>query len=511
MYKRKSNYERVKEVMEEQELSGDVYQEEMDIIRRTRAAYPAMPVAAIRQALAELSANAEVIRNGTTYGITATVHAERQLGRMLAGYVRSPRIRSPDDLPAKLVEVETDLQVSLSPSQRAAVLGAVGCRLGIITGGPGAGKTTVLKALCSLYEATHKGKEVMLMAPTGRAAHRMSQQTGRKAATIHSAIYTGIGMAAYEPGELAPGLVVVDEASMLHIQLAADLLRALDPATQVIMVGDTYQLPPVGPGQVLADAIECGLPVYQLTDNFRQQSGSLLANNLEHVRYGDNQLIYGDDLRLMETSSDADTEALTAAIYSAMLQEGRDVQILSPIGKAGGVCSCKELNRTLRDWCNPAAPEKLEVTIGNRIYRVGDRIVQLRNTPQARNGDSGMVVRIIGDDTPRIGIHFDGEDNAVYYDIDQVEQDELLDHSYAVTVHKSQGSEYDWVVIPLAQAHVRSWCTNMVYTAMTRAKEGVVLIGNKEVLQGAINSPCPPRATKLQAEIRHHLDLAAQL
>lgn len=388
-------------------------------------------------------------------------------------------------------------------------MGAVGCRFGIITGGPGTGKTTVLKALCGMYEATRKGKEIMLMAPTGRAAHRMAQQTGRKATTIHSAVYTGLGLAAYEPGELAPGLVVVDEASMLHVTLAADLLRALDPATQVILVGDTYQLPPVGPGQVLTDAIECGLPVYQLTDNFRQQSGSLLADNLERVRYGDNNLTYGDDLRLMETSSDKDTEALTAAIYSAMQQEGRDVQILSPIGKAGGTCSCMALNATLRDWCNPPATEKVEIAIGDRIYRVGDRVVQMHNTPQARNGDTGIVERIIGDDLPHIGIHFDGEDDVVYYDVDQVERDELLDHAYAVTVHKSQGSEYDWVIVPLAQAHIRNWCSNMIYTAMTRAKKGVILIGDKSILESAIGSPCPPRATKLLDEIRRNLDLAA--
>lgn len=509
MYVKKSNYEKVKEAIEEQELSGDVYQEELDIIRRVRAAYPTMPVAAIRQALVELADNAVVIRNDSTYGLTATIHAERQLGRLMAGYVRSPRIRNSDDLPGKLAEVETDLQVSLSPSQREAVLGAVTCRLGIITGGPGSGKTTVLKALCGLYGATHMGKDIMMMAPTGRAAHRMAQQTGRKASTIHSVIYTGMGMARYEPGELAPGMVVIDEASMLHVTLAADLLRALDPGTQVILVGDTYQLPPVGPGQVLFDAIECGIPTFRLTDNFRQQSGSLLADNLQRVRYGDDSLTYGDDLRLMETDSDGNTEALTAAIYSALLQEGKDVQILSPVGKAGGVCSCKDLNSILRDWCNPPSSEKVEVIIGDRVYRVGDRVVQLHNTPQARNGDTGIVEKIIGDDLPHIGIHFDGEDDVVYYDVDQVERDELLDHAYAVTVHKSQGSEYDWVIVPLAQAHVRSWCCNMIYTAMTRAKKGVVLIGNRDILTEAIASPCPPRATRLLDEIRRNLDLAA--
>lgn len=509
MYQKKSYYERVKEIIEEQELSGDIYQEELDIIRRTRAAYPTMPVSAVRQALAELADNAVVIRNDSTYGLTATIHAERQLGRLMAGYVRSPRIRNSDDLPGKLAEVETDLQVTLSPSQRAAVLGAVTCRMGVITGGPGAGKTTVLKALCGLYGATHMGKDIMMMAPTGRAAHRMAQQTGRKASTIHSVIYTGMGMARYEPGELAPGLVVIDEASMLHVALAADLLRALDPATQVILVGDTYQLPPVGPGQVLADAIECGIPTYQLTDNFRQQSGSLLADNLERIRYGDSHISYGPDLQMIDTNSDNDTETLTAAIYATMLQEGRDVQILSPIGKAGGTCSCKALNATLRDWCNPPALEKVEITIGDRVYRVGDRVVQLHNTPQARNGDTGIVEKIIGDDLPHIGIHFDGEDDVVYYDIAQVERDELLDFAYAVTVHKSQGSEYDWVIVPLAQAHVRSWCANMIYTAMTRAKKGVILIGDRSILETAIGSPCPPRATRLLDEIRRNLDLAA--
>lgn len=296
---------------------------------------------------------------------------------------------------------------------------------------------------------------------------------------------------------------------MLHVTLAADLLRALDPGTQIIMVGDTYQLPPVGPGQVLADAIECGIPTFQLTDNFRQASGSLLADNLQRVRYGDDSLTYGDDLRLMETNSDKDTEALTAAIYSAMQQEGQDVQILSPIGKAGGVCSCKTLNETLRDWCNPPSPEKVEIAIGGRVYRVGDRVVQLHNTTRARNGDTGVVERIIGDDTVQIGIHFDEDDDTVYYDVDQVERDELLDFAYAVTIHKSQGSEYDWVVVPLAQAHIRNWCSNMIYTAMTRARKGVILIGDKSILETAIDSPCPPRATRLLDEIQRNLDLAA--
>lgn len=509
MYQKKSNYERVKEIMEEQELSGDTYQEEAEIIRRTRAAYPAMPVPAIRQALAELSQNAEIIRTGTTYGLTDTIHAERQLGRMLADYLRSPYVRCSDTLPAQLAEVESTLQVTLSPSQREAVLGAMSARLGIITGGPGTGKTTVLRALCTLYEVTHRNREIMLMAPTGRAAHRMTQQTKRKATTIHSAIYTGTGIPLYEPGELAPGLLVVDEASMLHVRLAADLFRALDPSTQVILVGDTYQLPPVGAGQVLVDAIDCGIPVFQLTDNFRQASGSLLADNLEHVRYYDDDLTYGDDLRLMETSNDEDAEALTAAIYSAMIQEGRDVQILSPIGKAGGVCSGKNLNNTLRDWCNPPSPEKLEVTIGDRVYRVGDRVIQLHNTAQARNGDTGTIECIVGADEPRLGIAFDGESKVVYYDISQIEQDELLDHSYAVTIHKSQGSEYDWVIIPLAQRHVRSWYSNMIYTAMTRARKGVILIGNRDILREAISSPRPPRATRLRDEIRRSTDFAA--
>ena len=192
MYQKKSYYERVQEIIEEQELSGDTYQEELDIIRRVRATYPTMPVAAIRQALVELSDNAVVTHDGTTYSITATAHAERQLGRLIAGYIRSPRVRCPDDLPGKLAEVEADLQVSLSPSQRAAVLGAVGCRMGIITGGPGTGKTTVLKALCSLYESTHRGKEIMLMAPTGRAWHP-DHHGGRHLPATPSGARTGPG------------------------------------------------------------------------------------------------------------------------------------------------------------------------------------------------------------------------------------------------------------------------------------------------------------------------------
>lgn len=514
---KKSDIEKVKEVLEAQELSGDVWQPEDEIIVRCQVAYPRLIPRDVRGALRELCSLGEVVqREGDWYGLKETVRAERQLATRIADYIAHPHLlyaTAPTEQDNLMATEEASLQlgIGLAQSQYKAVAQALGCRLSIIYGGPGTGKTTTLKALCQAYEIMHRYDRIMLLAPTGKAARRMAEQTERDAATIHSVIYSGYGCCQYryQEGELAPGLVVVDEASMLSVVLLNDLLRALSDRTQVILVGDPAQLPSVGPGNVLGDLLASGVPAFELTDNFRQQAGSILADNVMRVREGDDALVFGEDTTYLSAGSDAETEALVIAIAYHLQHEGKSVQILTPIGQGGGVCSAAEINTIIRDWLNPPAPDKLEVVIGGQTYRVGDKVMQTHNNEAAKNGEVGVITSITGEDEISIGIHFGDAIHPVSYSVDVIERDDLITHAYAVTIHKSQGSEYDYVIIPVAKAHTRSWVRPAIYTALSRAKKGAYIIGDLDVLEAAIATPATERHTDLLPLIRAHLGQAA--
>ena len=250
-----------------------------------------------------------------------------------------------------------------------------------------------------------------------------------------------------------------------------------------------------------------GLPTYRLQSNFRQSCHSLICEDLKLIKERTPALRFNsDEILLLETMSSQDTEYLALSIYLALRAEhGNQVQMLTPVGPAGGVCSARQFNCLAQDHINPHAPDKLEVVIDGTTYRLGDRVIQLQNNSFARNGDVGTIVGIVGDSSITVQIKFDFmDDGVICYPLRELEGG-LIQLAYALTVHKAQGSEYDYVVIPLANEHVFSWSNNMIYTAISRAKKRVVLVGSRWLLEHAIQTSLPPCRSEFAEKIRRHL------
>ena len=493
--------EKVLESIAKVEKNGDVYQQECDIVARCQAAYPYLPESHILVALRELSANETLLHIGDTYALAVTGNNEQYLAWQCMEYLTNHAPLNPFDAVSAVRDAEEHLGIQLSPSQRNAAMGGLQTRLCIITGGPGSGKTTMLNVLCTAAELA-LGDSIMLMAPTGKAAHRLSEQTGREATTIHSVLYTGCGYRRYGDGELNAKLVVVDEASMLSTNLLADLFRTVSAQARIILVGDPDQLPAVGPGRILADLISSGLPVHRLTDNFRQVNTGCLAQAIGYIRDGRAEIPHADgSVQFLETLSSYDAEMLALSIYTSKTMEGWNVQLLSPVGSAGGVCSAAALNNSAQALVNPSSPEKLEVPIGGTLYRLGDKVIQTKNNAYARNGDVGRITNISNcNGEIYITVLFAFGD-AVTYSRSEIQNLALLDLAYALTVHKAQGSEYDCVIVPVVPEHLHMWSRNMLYTAASRARQTLILLGSRAVFEQAVTTPLPNRDTRLLALI----------
>lgn len=501
----KTNTEKVMQVIRELESGNNVYHDEKTITKRCRGTFPEMNVSAVYTALTELCEAGLLVREGGTYAITETRYDEDYLAQAVARYITDNEPRDRLQPEEELRRAETAMSICLSRSQRAAVIGSLSHRLSVITGGPGSGKTTMMQALCAALPDAAPS-DIMLLAPTGKAARHLAEQTGREATTVHAGIYEGLSTRKYDNGTLTPRLLVVDEASMLSIRLLADLLRSVSDAVRVVLVGDPDQLPAVGAGQVLRDLLGSTLPVYQLSDNFRQQNGSQLADAVELVRLGRTDLQYdGQTLDLVPTASVQDAELLTQSLYTTMYQMGVQAQILTPYGDAGGPCSTVSLNAVIRDRVNPRTPAKLEAQIDGKTYRQGDEVIVCSNYRDVKNGDMGRIVGVGSADEVCVDVEFDFLSSSVRFTQAEIESRHLLDHAYAITVHKSQGSEYDTVIIPLLPHHKHMWCNNMIYTALSRARKKVYLVGDADVLNYAIQTPLEPSNSLLLQKIRWNL------
>lgn len=494
--------EKVLSIIEAHEKSGDVYQTRAGIIARVQGRCPEITSDEISLILANLSQSGNLVHIGDEYAITDTRYAEDQAAKLTAELIQHNDPPSEIDVAAAMALAEEGLGFTLSSGQFAAIRGAMTHRASIITGGPGTGKTTVLRALCDAFEA-YSAESILLLAPTGKAARRLSEQTGRPAMTVHSLLHS-FGR---ENANLGTGLMVIDEASMLSIPLFFEVLKALPCEMRLVLVGDPNQLPAVGPGQVLQDLLTSGLPVYRLTKNYRQGEHSVIRDNLSLILSGCSKLHYDhDNFLLLETNSVQDTEYLALSVFLALRAEhGNQVQMLTPVGPAGGVCSARRFNELAQVHINPKASDKLEVVIDRTTYRLGDRVIQTQNNGSARNGDVGTIVGIVGDSSITVQIKFDfAEDDVICYPLKELEGG-LIQLAYALTIHKAQGSEYDYVVIPLAEEHVFSWSCNMVYTAISRAKKRIVLVGSRWLLDHAIHTPLPPCRSELASKIRRYL------
>ncbi len=404
----------------------------------------------------------------------------------------------------RLDEAMKSTGIQLSDHQRQALIGALESKVFIITGGPGVGKTSILRVLVDVLEKS--GQKSALCAPTGRAAKRMTQSIGREAKTIHRLLNYRPGDEGGHSGQVkkvsCPWLVV-DEVSMVDLGLFHVLLKALNPGTRLILVGDPDQLPSVGPGQVLADLVTSGvIPRMHLTRIYRQQSGSLIIENAHRINRGimpilkdpdsggvsDFYFVQCDDpARGREVILDMVTNRIPRRFG---LDPVEDVQVISPMRHR--TLGAQELNSLIQDALNPGRDSI-------RGLRLGDKVMQLRNNYElgVYNGDMGRVLSV----DPRgesLTVDFDG--TIVEYDLAQADE---IRPAYAITVHKSQGSEFPAVVMPLYTGHYVLLQRNLIYTAITRARRLVVLVGSKKALYMAVkNDKMKTRNSTLKQRLR---------
>src|SRR4051794_35684228 len=385
--------------------------------------------------------------------------------------------------------------VELAPGQLEAVRLALTEKVAVLTGGPGCGKSFTVRSIVTLAAA--KGARIVLAAPTGRAAKRLTELTGAEAVTVHRLLQLRPGGDAAFDRErpLQADLVVVDESSMLDLLLANKLVRAVPPGAHLLLVGDVDQLPSVGAGEVLRDVLAAGSPVphVRLTQVFRQASRSGVVTNAHRINAGSPPHVRGlDDFFLFGTEDAEEAARLTVDVVVRRiparfgLDPRRDVQVLTPVHR--GPAGAAALNELLQEALTPARHDRSEKRFGGRVFRVGDKVSQVRNDYDKGangvfNGTQGTVTAI--DPVGQSVTVVTGEDETVEYDFGEL--DELV-HAYAVTVHRSQGSEYPCVVIPLTTSAWMLLQRNLLYTAVTRAQRLVVLVGSQRALAQAVRT-----------------------
>jgi exodeoxyribonuclease V alpha subunit len=389
--------------------------------------------------------------------------------------------------------VEAQLGVALAPGQREAVRMALSSKVLVITGGPGVGKTTIIRSILHILKA--KGVTPLLAAPTGRAAKRLGESTGLEAKTIHRLLEFNPKEGGFLRGNDLPldcDLLVLDEASMVDVPLMAAVLKALPVQAALLVVGDVDQLPSVGPGQVLADLIGCSVvPVARLTEIFRQAAASQIIVNAHRVNRGAMPELAAptgtpSDFIFVEAADPEDAAAKVVKVVSERIPARfgfnaiRDVQVLCPMNR-GGV-GARSLNLDLQTALNPQRQDQPVVERFGFTYRVGDKVMQIQNDYEkdAFNGDIGFVAAIDTDEA-EVLIDFDGRQIA--YEFGELDEVVL---AYATTIHKSQGSEYPAVVIPVLTQHYPMLQRNLLYTGITRGARLVVLIGQKSAVGIAV-------------------------
>lgn len=416
-----------------------------------------------------------------------TAYIEAHLAEMISHRLSQNKSFCYTDLDAELDKEEQILAVKLAPEQRLAVKTALTHGISIITGGPGTGKTMIQRALLDIYKRNHPGNEICCCAPTGRAARRMEQSTRFSASTVHKALglLAGEDGNYNEPAELTADLILVDEVSMLDIYLAEHLFCAVKNNCQIVLIGDADQLPSVGPGAVLSEMIasEC-IPVVRLDKVFRQSAESRIATNAKLIRHGNLGLEYGPDFQFMDSASTTESAEKVAEIYMQEIAKyGVDnVALLSPFRQRTET-GVNALNELIRDLVNPPDNEKAEVKFGKRIFRCGDKVMQIKNHDDVNNGDIGYITKIINMDSETILYINFGDGKLKEYDAGDLD---MLDLGYASTIHKSQGAEYQSVIINLQCAHAIMLTRPLIYTAITRGKKRVIIVGERRALCMAI-------------------------
>jgi exodeoxyribonuclease V alpha subunit len=462
---------------------------------------------AVIDCLAELVDEEGVVREelpddtdeGAAIYLVAFHRAEISLANQLRSLLAAPtdRLAAFDgvDWTKALAWLGSRTGAELAPAQQEAVRLALTNRVAVLTGGPGCGKSFTVRSIVTL--ALAKRAKVVLAAPTGRAAKRLTELTDHEASTVHRLLELRPGGdAAYDRDHpLDADLVVVDEASMLDLLLANKLAKAIAPGAHLLLVGDVDQLPSVGPGEVLRDLLADGTPIphVRLTQVFRQAQRSGVVTNAHRINSGDYPQVTGMPDFFLFAEDDAELAAqLTVDVVARRipakfgLDPRRDVQVLAPMHR--GPAGAGALNTLLQEALTPARPNLPERRFGGRVFRVGDKVTQIRNNYDKGangvfNGTLGVVTALdVVEQT--LTVRTD-EDEDVEYEFGEL--DELV-HAYAVTIHRSQGSEYPCVVIPITMSAWMMLQRNLLYTAVTRAKRLVVLVGSKRAIGQAVRA-----------------------
>jgi exodeoxyribonuclease V alpha subunit len=479
---------------------GHVFAPEADLLRQAEATLE-IPRGLLEGAITDLTREEQVVAEevpGKGRGIyLKPLHvAEEQVARRLHDLLRAPRLPIRIDVERALEWVEGVTRLHLAPQQREAIRMALCQKALVITGGPGTGKTTILRCIIQILEK--KGVRIHLASPTGRAAKRMSEATGREAMTIHRLLEWSPARGGFQRGAQRPletDLIVVDEASMIDIPLMNSLLRAIPLMATLVLVGDADQLPSVGPGAVLRDILDSGrVPAVPLTEIFRQAEQSRIVRNAHRVNRGEfpdlSRPPRGEECDF-HFLPEEDPEGLQKLIVDLAcrrlparygLNSIEDIQVLTPMHR--GVIGAAQLNAALQEALNPPRAGGLEVMRGGRVFRAGDRVMQIRNNydKEIYNGDIARIGRVDPEEQ-EVVVHMDGR--SVIYDFSELDE---LTLAYAVTVHKSQGSEYPAVILPVHTTHYPMLQRNLLYTAITRARRLLVLAGTKKALALAIKN-----------------------
>ncbi len=451
--------------------------------------------------------------------LPALLAAEREVGRRVLTLAseKVPGAPSPEQTVDWLAGRGELAGVILSEQQAAAVAGALAERITVITGGPGTGKTTIVRVIVKACRAL--GREVALAAPTGRAAKRMEELAGADASTIHRLLEYDPFKAAFTRNEDEPlemDTLVIDESSMIDVPLARDLLRAIPDGAQVIFIGDANQLPSVGPGTFFRDLVASdAVPVYELTEIYRQAAQSLIVENAHRLIAGEKPLLVpwkksrGEDClfvhaREPERGADLVIRAVTRELPPLGFPP-EETQVITPMHR--GPLGVTQLNRRLQEAINPESPRKAQVRYGDHTMREGDRVLQVVNNydKEVFNGEIGRVTHVNLQDR-HVTVAFD--DQEINYDHQDLDQLQL---AYAMTVHKSQGSEYRCVVIVMHSTHYIMLRRNLLYTALTRAEEMAVLVVNSAgIMRAALNSEEQQRYTLLTERLQGRMTVEGE-
>jgi len=493
----------------EAEVEGHLCLEKHDFLRRTLRLLETPEITedmAAGRAYHLVQENRLVCYDGYVYrSSTATVenniafHITQQMKMEVEPY---------EHLDLAIMGEERKLKIRLAPEQRDAVKMALSSKFCVITGGPGTGKTAVQKAILDLYREKYPEATIVCCAPTGQAAQKMKESSGLPASTIHKALC----IKANPDGSLTTGimlnadLILVDEVSMMDAFLAERLFAAVPPNARLVLVGDADQLPSVGPGAVLKDIIGSGVvPVVRLDHVFRQSAGSRIATNARLIKHGNLSMEYGPDFMFFDSKDLAVSADIIENLYMQEVKKfGVDgVAFLTPF-RHKTETSVDAMNARLQALVNPAAPGKPEAVYGQLRFRLGDKVMQIKNYEQVNNGDVGYIIGITGpENEASVQIDF-GDGRIMEYENDQMK---MLDLGYASTVHKSQGAQYKSVIMNLQCAHAIMLIRAIVYTAITRARLRLAIVGERKALCRAIrNTKADQRGTRLAQRIQNFIE-----